>query len=111
MIFFDHGHSAVEQVAQIVGQIGVNASNQRIAGEVAIAAQIDFTQQEVTNGVSAEFVDQGQRINNIALRFGHLVAIHNQPAVAVHLFRHLQAHSMQHNGPNNGVEAHDFLAN
>ena len=57
MIFFNHGHSAVQQVAQIVSQIGINASNQRITGEVAVAAQIDFAQQEITNGVSAEFIN------------------------------------------------------
>ena len=100
----------MEQVAQVIGQISIDASNQRIAGEVAIAAQINFAQQEVTNGVSAEFVDQGQRINNIALGFGHLVTVNDEPTMAVYLFGQLQAHSMQHNGPNNGVEAHDFLA-
>ena len=47
----------MQQVAQIVSQIGINASNQRITGEVAVAAQIDFAQQEITNGVSAEFIN------------------------------------------------------
>ena len=111
MIFFNHGYGAVQQVAQIVSQISIDASNQRIAGEVAIAAQIDFAQQEITDGVSTELVNQGQRVDNIALGLGHLVAVYNQPTMAINLLGQLQAHSVQHNGPNNGVEAHDFLAN
>ena len=109
MIFFNHAHSSVQQVAQVVCQIGVNTVDKRITGEVAVAAQIDFTQQEIADSVSTKFVNQAQRVNNIAFRLGHLVAFYNQPAMSVYFFRQRLTHSHQHNRPNDSMETHDFL--
>ena len=110
MIFFNHADGSVQQVAKVICKVSVYAGNQSITREVAVAAKVDFAQQEVADSVSAELVNQAQRVDNIALGFGHFIAVDYEPAMAVNLLRHLEAHSVQHNRPDNRMEAHDFLA-
>ena len=110
MIFFNHAYGSVQQVAQVVGQICIYTGNQCITGEVAVAAQVDFAQQEVADSISAELINQTQRVDNVALGFGHFIAVNYEPAMTINLLRHFQTHSVQHDWPDNGVEAHDFLA-
>ncbi|EJX07158.1 hypothetical protein, membrane [gut metagenome] len=100
----------MQQIAQVISQISIYTVNQSVTGEVAVTAQVDFTQQEEADSVCAELVNKSQRINYIALRFGHFIAVNNEPAVTIYLFRHFHTHSVEHNGPNNGVEADNFLA-
>ena len=111
MVFFNHANSSVEQVAQVVSKVRVNTGDECVAGEVAVITENDFAEQEVTDSVCAKFVNESQRVNNIAFGFGHFVAIDYQPAVTVNFLRQFYAHSFQHDGPNDGVEAHDFFTN
>ena len=89
MIFFNHADGSVQQVAKVICKVSIYAGNQRITGEVAVAAKVDFAQQEVADSVSAELVNQAQRVDNIALGFGHFVAVDYEPAMTVNLLRHL----------------------
>ena len=111
MVFFNHANSSVEQVAQVVSKVGVNTGDECVAGEVAVVAEYDFAEQEVTDSVSAKFVNQCQRIDNIAFGFGHFVAIDYEPAVTINFLRQFYAHSFEHDRPNDGVETHDFFTN
>ena len=55
VVFFNHAYGAVQQVAKVVGKVGINAVNQCIAREVAVAAERNFAQQEVADSIRAKF--------------------------------------------------------
>ena len=57
----------MQQVAEIVREVAVDALDQGIAREVAVLAEVDLAQQEVADGIGAEFVDKTIRIDDIAL--------------------------------------------
>ena len=94
---------------QVVGQIGVEPLDQALPGIVPVAAQVDFPEQEIADGISPEFLDGLHRIHHIALGFGHFVPVHHQPAVAVHFLGQVEAHGHQHGRPDDGMEPDDFL--
>ena len=109
-VLLAHGHGAAEQVAQVVGQVAVDAVDQGLVGEHAVVAEGDLTQQEVADGVHAVAVAQDHGVHDVAHGLGHLAAVHQQPAVAEHPLGQRQIQSHQHGGPQDGVEAQDLLA-
>ena len=56
----DHRGHPGEQVAQVVGQVGVVARDDALVGEVAVGAQGDVAQEVIAKGVDAEVVGQGE---------------------------------------------------
>lgn len=52
-----------------------------------------------------------ERVDDVALGFGHLAPVaEEQPAVAVHLLGQRQIKRHEHGRPDDGVEAHNLLA-
>ena len=109
-VFLYHCHGAADQIAQVVGQIGVDAVQQGFVAELAVAAEGHLSHEEVADGVAAVAVAQHHRVHHIAQRFGHLLTIQHQPAVAEHLLGQGQSQRVQDDGPDDGVEANDLLA-
>ena len=109
-VLFAHGHGAAEQVAQVVGQITVDAVDQCLVGEHTVVAEGDLAQQEIADGVHAVAIAQDNGVYHVAHRLGHLAAVHQQPAVAKHALRQRQIQCHQHGRPQDGVEAQDLLA-
>ena len=109
-VFLTHRDRAGEQVAQVVGQVGVDAVDQRFVGERAVVAERHFAQQEVAHGVHAVAVAQLDGVDDVALRFAHLAAAQQQPAVAEHFLGQRQVQRHQHGGPDDGMEAQNLLA-
>ena len=105
-----HGGGAADQVAQVVGQVGVDAADEGLVGEVAVGAEGELPQQEVAQGVHPVALGQQIGVHHIALGLAHLAAVQQQPAVAVHLLGQGQAQGHEDGGPDDGVEAHDLLA-
>ena len=54
----DHRRHPGQQVAEVVGQVGVVAGRDALVGEVAVAAEGDVAQQVVADGVDAEVVGE-----------------------------------------------------
>ena len=100
----------MQKIAEVVGEVGVYAADQRVPGEIAVLPEGDFPEQEIADGVGAELVDQKVRVHHVAFRLRHLVAVHDQPAVAVNLLRQRQVEGHQDRGPDDGMEANDLLA-
>ncbi len=71
--------------------------------------QMDFAEQEVTQGISTVCFNQRNWVNNIAQGFTHFCAVYDHPAMAKYLFRNWQFKAHEHHRPNNGVETNDFL--
>ena len=109
-VLFHHGHGAADQIAKIVGQIGVDAVQQGLVAELAVAAEWHLPHEEVADSVAAVAVAQHHRIHHIAQRFGHLLTVQHQPAVAEHLLGQGQPQRMQDDGPDDGMETDDLLA-
>ena len=80
-VLVHHAERAVEQVAEIVGQLGVVAADERLVGEVAVGAERHLAQQVVAERVDADVVGQLERIDDVAERLGHLLAVDGPPAV------------------------------
>ena len=109
-VLFAHGHGAAEQVAQVVGQVGVDAVDEGLVGEHTVVAEGDLTQQEVADGVHAVALAQDHRVHHVAHGLAHLAAVHQQPAMAEHPLGQGQVQRHQHGRPQNGVEAQNLLA-
>ena len=108
-IFLYHGQASVEQVAQVVGQVGIDTADEAVAAEIAVLAQLDVVQEVVTDGIGAKFLEQRDRIYHVTFGLGHLFTVHDEPAMAVYHFRQLDTKAHEHDGPNDGVETDDFL--
>ncbi len=106
----DHGQRAAGEVAQAVGQVGIVAPDERVVAETAVLAEDDFAQQEVAQGVRAHHLADGLGAHDVAARLAHLVVFEQQPAVGEYALGQRQAGGHQKRGPENGVEADDFLA-
>ena len=109
-ILLDHRHRARYEVAQIVAQVAVHAVQKRLVGVVAVRAEGHFAHQVIAQNVGPVASHDGRGIFHVALGLAHLVAAEQQPAVAEHLPGQRQTQRVQHDGPVDGVEAHDFLA-
>ncbi len=100
----------MQQIAQVIRQIGIDAFDQGIPRKVAVLPQIDFPQQEIADRVRAELFDQQYRVDDIAFGFGHLVALDHQPAVTVDFLRQFYAQGHQNDRPDDAVEPDNLLA-
>ena len=109
-VLLHHAGGAADQIAQLVGKVGVDGGDQQLVGEVAVGAEGEGAQQEEPQGIHAEHLGQGIGVDNIALGLGHFAAVDHQPAVAVHMLGQGQTHAHQHGGPDDGVEPDDLLA-
>ena len=100
----------MQQVAEVIREVAVDAADERVAREVAVLAEVDLPQQEIADGIGAEFIDEADGIDDVALRLAHLVAVNDEPAVAVDLLRQRQVERHEDARPDDRMEAHDLLA-
>ena len=109
-VLVGHGGGAAQQVAEVVGQIHIDAVDQQLIGEVAVRAEREVAQQEVAQRIGAVALGQQVGVNDIALGLGHFAAVQQQPAVAVNVLGQGHIHAHQHGRPDDGMEADDLLA-
>ena len=106
----DHRQGALRQIAQIVGQIGVDAGDEGLVGIIAVLAEGHLAQEEVAHLIDAVMVDDGEGIDDVADGLRHLLAPVEQKAVAIDAARQLHARRHQEGRPVDGVKADDVLA-
>ena len=109
-VLVGHGGGAAQQVAEVVGQIHIDAVDQQLIGEVAVRTEREVAQQEVAQRIGTVALGQQVGVNHVALGLGHLTAVQQQPAMAVDMLGQGHIHAHQHGGPDDGVEADDLLA-
>ena len=105
-----HGDGAGEEVAVVVGEVGIDAAYEQLVGEVAVRAEGELAHQEVPERVHAEATGEDVGVDDVALGLRHLAAAEQQPAVAEDLLGQRLAHAHEHGGPDYGVEADYLLA-
>jgi hypothetical protein len=106
----NHRQRALRQIAEAVGEIGIDAGDDRLVRIVAVIAERHLAQEEVAHLVDAVMLGHLERVDDIAERFRHLLAAVEQEAVAEDAFRHGQARRHQEGRPVDGVEADNVLA-
>ena len=109
-VLVHHVDDAADEVAVAVGQVAVEALDERIEAEAAVLSKRDFAQQEVAQRIGAQnFLDRFSA-HDVALRLGHLALVKEQPAVGFHAARRLNARGHQKRRPVDAVETADLLA-
>ena len=109
-IFVDHRHGAADEIAVVVGEVVVVAGDEELFGVVAVLTDRNLAQEIVAHSVDAVFVDELERIDDVALGFAHLAAVRKHPAVAENLLWQRNAGSEQDRWPDHRVEARDVFA-
>ncbi len=108
-VLLDHGQDAAQQVAEIIGQVGVQPADQGVFTEAGIQSEDHLSQEEVAQGVPAVFLGEIERPNHIAETFGHLAPLHLP--VPVHMEMAVQGDlgRPEHGGPVNAVRFDDVF--
>ena len=107
----DQGERPRQQVAQVVGQVGVVAFDQPGLAGVAVVAVRQDAQQIVADRVGPVAVGELEGVEHVAERLAHLAAVGTgQVAADQDALRQRQAGRLEHGRPEHGVLAQDVLA-
>ena len=106
-----HVKRAIDEIAEVVGELAVVADEELLAREVAVLADVHLADQEIAECIGPEFGDKVERIERIARALGHLGAALQPPAVDDESLGQREAGRVQHNRPVDGMRRHeDVLA-
>jgi hypothetical protein len=78
----DHRQRALRQIAEIVGEVGIGAVDDRLVAVGAVLAERNLAQKEIAHLVEPVGVDQREGVDDVADRFRHLLPAIEQEAVA-----------------------------
>ena len=109
-LFGDHRQRALRQVAEIVGEVGIDARDDGLVVVVSVLPERHLAQEEIADLVDAILVGEIEGVDDIADRFRHLLAPAEQEAVGVNALLHGDARRHQERWPVHRVEANDVLA-
>ena len=109
-ILVDHGQRAADQIANAVGQFRIVAADQGVVAEAAVLAEDHFTQQKIAQRFESHYPMDGFGADDIAARLAHFIVLEEQPAVGENAPRDRQVRGHQEGGPEDRMEAHNFLA-
>ncbi len=105
----EHAERAVEQVAEVVRQIGVDALGDGGLGEAGVEAVVHVAHQEVAERVVAVLPHQVERPHHVAQRLAHLPLVVEPVAVHVEVLVDGDAGSLEHDRPEQAVRLEDVL--
>src|SRR5712692_922500 len=69
IIATNHADDAIEQVAELIGQVAIIGAVESLYGEIAVFGRWYLSQQVVTQRICTVAFDQFDRVNRIAQRF------------------------------------------
>ncbi len=108
-VLVDHRDGTGDEVAQSVGEIGVDAVDHDLVREGAVRAQRHFAHDVVADCVYAVALTEDERVDHVAEGFTHLLTVEGDPAVDGKMLRQRLLERHQHRRPDDRVEAHDIL--
>ena len=106
----DHRQRALREVAEIVGEIGIDARDNGLVVVVAVLPERHLAQEEIAHLIDTVLIGQVEGIDDVADRLRHLLAPAEQEAVRIDPFLHGNARRHQKCRPIHRVEADDVLA-
>ena len=86
-ILGDHRQRALREIAEIVGEVCVDALDDAFAAVIAVLAERHFAQQEIAELIDAVIADEDEGIDHVADRLRHLLPAIVEKAVAEHALR------------------------
>ena len=109
-VFAAHPDEAVEEVAQIIPQIGVDPVDQCPLAEVAVPAEGDFPEHEVAEILQSVRIGDLFGVDDVPFGLGHFLTVAGPPAMSGDVFGqgHVKAHEKR--WPVDRMEAKDVLA-
>ena len=106
----DHRQRALRQIAEIVGEIGIDARDDGLVVVVAVLPERHLAQEEIAHLIDAVLIGEIEGIDDVADRLRHLLAAVEQEAVRIDPLLHGNARRHQERRPVHRVEADDVLA-
>ncbi len=106
----DHRQGPLGEIAEVVGEVGVDAPHDRLVRVVAVLAERHLAQEEVAQGIDAVMFGERRRRDDVADRLRHLLAAIEQKPVHHDLSRQRQPGRHQEGWPEDRVKAADVLA-
>jgi len=104
-----HGEGAAEKIAQIIGEIGIEALDERFFTEIGVQSEDHLPEQEIAEGIYSVFGSQIQRPDHLALALAHLAFIDFPVAVDIQMLKQREPGSLNHGGPVDAVGFEDIL--
>ena len=106
-----HRHRSVDEVAKVVGEIGVVAPDEGIPRHLGVAVERHLAQRDVARAVGAEGRDRVVGVEHVAAALAHPIAARGEhESVDPDLARQLDPGAHQHRRPDDRVKAVDVLA-
>src|SRR5262249_19522106 len=99
----EHEHP-IEQIAELIGELGVAGAGEGREREVAVAPQREAAEQVVAETVAADAVDELERIDAVAEALADLATIDGEEAM------HDDVRACEERGPVDAVKAREVLA-
>ena len=109
-IFFRHGDGAVDQIAQIVREIGVVPTDDRLVGYRSVVVVGHFREGIVAHAVHGEALCEVIGVDHVAAGLGHFVRTEIEPGVTDYGFRKLKTERHEEDRPVYRVETDDVLS-
>src|ERR1017187_2981832 len=109
-IALEHRERAVDQIAEAVREFGLITRAKTGVGPVAVRPDVEFAQDVKTKRVQPPFVDDRNRVNDVASALGDFGAVLLPPAVDENLFRQRQAHRLEHDRPIDRMKFYNVLS-
>ena len=102
---------AVQYVAEVVGEVAVDATDKAFVSEVCILSYDHFTGEEVAERVDTVFFHVIHRVHDVACGLAHLfAAVHEPPTVGKNVFRKRNVKCHEHCRPIDAVGRQNVLA-
>ena len=105
-----HREHPREQVAEVVGEVRVDAPDEGPVREVAVRAEGHLAHQEVAQRVHAVAVGERAGVDDVADGLGHLAPLDRPPAVREDRARRGDPAGVEHRRPVDRVRGQDVLA-
>src|SRR5688500_9387916 len=109
-ITLEHREGAIDEIPQAVGEFGMVTGLEAGIGPVAVRTDIEFARHIKAERVHAPFIDDRDRIDDVAGGLGNLFAVLLPETVGEDLFWHRSADRFEHDRPINGVELENVFA-
>ena len=109
-VLLAEGGEALDEVAEIVGELVVIGVLKLLPGEIGVGKGVNVAKEEVAEGVQTVAVQDLYRINDVAEALAHLLTAGEDVTVRNQAPRQGQAEAEQDGGPGDGVEAENVFA-
>ena len=105
----DHRRGPADKISEVVGEIRIEAGQDRVVGKVGVRPKHHFAHDEIAQGVDTEHRRVILIAGDVAKRLRHLGAAHQPPAVRDDALRWRQARGHQERRPVQRVLPHDLF--